>query len=131
MRVIKRPEGSEAAKAGRILYVEDDDLNWTVMRELFADQYNISRARTDEEFFAAVSNYDYDVVLMDIELSGSHANGIELVRQARDKNTKLTKLRDVPIVFVTAYSALYSRQQLLEYGADDVTFKPVNPTGLK
>ena len=76
--------------------------------------------------------YKFDIILMDIELAGSKYNGIEITERVKRRTSALDavgayeKNRETPIVFVTAYGARYSREDLLHVGASDVVEKPVD-----
>jgi CheY-like chemotaxis protein len=71
---------------------------------------------------------------MDIQLSDSELNGIEIVRFLRGDTTMKPPegaagfvLRPLPpIIFVTAYAARYTKEELVRIGADDVVTKPLD-----
>ena len=113
----------------RVLYVEDEDDNWFVTEKHLRRHCRIDRARNDVEALKLLRNERYDFVLMDIQLSGSTLNGIDLTRRVRSSASppdgKGTR-SDVPVIFVTAYSAKYSREDLVAAGGDDLVTKPVD-----
>lgn len=65
-----------------------------------------------------------DLVLLDVEMPG--LNGLEVCRQIKSSS----KTSMVPVVIVTAYSALDDRVAALQAGADDFLAKPVEQTEL-
>ncbi len=119
----------------KILYVEDSDSNWQVTRLNLADKFDLRRAKDAEEAFYEIEQNDFELVLMDIELAGSEFNGIEITKILRGlkkvpSGSKYEKMcgsyLDLPIVFVTAYSSRYSKEELMEAGGDNAVFKPVD-----
>lgn len=120
----------------RILYVEDEDANWEVTQLSLRGKYDLVRARSAQEAFQLLATTSFDLVLLDIQLKGSGLNGIEICevltgRRSQDVPDFARGVRfDGPIVFVTAYAALHSREELKASGARDLISKPVDFTHL-
>ena len=130
------PQG-ERAMLPTVLYVEDEDVNWEVTEKSVRDRYHLIRARNAGEALQELGKRNFDLILMDIQLSGSDLNGIELTTALRGKpgskrsaGGMSVPLVSTPIVFVTAYTARYSREELLAAGGDDLVTKPISVTGL-
>ena len=125
-------------KKQRILYIEDEDSNWDVTKLSLRGRYYLTRASTSEEAFRLLSAEKFDLILMDIQLSGSSLNGIEitqilrgLMNQAKIPNfAQAADCQGARIIFVTAYSARYNKDELLRAGGDDLITKPVDFTRL-
>jgi putative two-component system response regulator len=81
-------------------------------------------AYTGAEALAAMQRTPADLVLLDVEMPGM--SGLEVCRAL--KGTQATSM--VPVVIVTAYSAVGDRVAALEAGADDFLAKPVEQTEL-
>lgn len=125
-----------ADSVSRILYVEDEDANWEVTQLSLRGKFRLQRARNAREAFTLIATETFDLILMDIQLGGSELNGIEICQcltgQVVDSQPEYA--RDIratcPIVFVTAYSALYTRDELLASGGKELVVKPVDFTHL-
>jgi CheY-like chemotaxis protein len=120
-----------------VLYVEDNDDNWHVTELRLGRSYDLVRAKTDREACKILAEpRDLYAILMDVELSGSRLNGIQLTQLIRGtlpdsalpEYARKVPLLEVPVLFVTAYGNAYPRSDLLACGADDVLGKPVNFT---
>ena len=120
-----------------LLYVEDNDDNWHVTELRLGRSYDLVRAKTDREACKILAEpRDLYAILMDVELSGSRLNGIQLTQLIRGTlpeaglpdYARKVPLLEVPVLFVTAYGNAYPRSDLLACGADDVLGKPVNFT---
>ena len=127
--LVKGPGGPDLAK---ILYVEDEDANWQVTELHLRGKYRLKRAKNSTEALALFSRERFDLVLLDIQLSGSELDGIGICKAIRRRAPAgmESSRRDPPIVFVTAYAARYDKQELLDAGGDDVVTKPVDYTRL-
>lgn len=139
MRKLNPPEQDSAPNAtgGKILYVEDNEENRRVCEFRLRRQYQVILAADDREACARVQEHGRSLVaiLMDIELQGSALNGIELAQLFRGRLSggvalpgyaALVRPIQVPLLFVTAYGARYSREDLTQQGADGLISKPVN-----
>ncbi|MBN1612215.1 MAG: response regulator [Polyangiaceae bacterium] len=132
----QRRRAKLADSVSKILYVEDEDANWEVTELSLRGKFGLTRARDSREAFERVAVEPFDLILMDIQLSGSDLNGIETCKALSGRQTD--RLPDYaqgvhtacPIVMVTAYSSLYTREELLAAGARDLVVKPVDFTHL-
>ena len=120
-----------------ILYVEDEDMNWEVTHLSLRDKFSLTRAASAEEAFALLGQQKFDLILMDIQLSGSSLNGIEITQilkgmaaQATPSFARGADCQGARIIFVTAYSARYTKDELMQAGGDDLITKPVDFTRL-
>jgi len=121
----------------QILYVEDENTNWEIASLSLSDRYRVTRAKNSQEAFQLINDNKFEVILMDIQLMGSDLNGIEITQVLKGITnnpelayTRGVKLEATPIIFVTAYSARYTKQDLVQAGGDDLITKPVDSTRL-
>ncbi|KQN82371.1 response regulator [Sphingomonas sp. Leaf67] len=105
----------------RILFVEDDAMNRRVVRDMLdvagatmveADLAEAGLRRIDEE--------EFDLVLLDLRMPGM--DGFEVIRRVRAREDAKQTL---PIIIVTADTAIDLTERCLAAGADEVLFKPV------
>ena len=134
------PKSGHATQSGQpkmfVLYVEDEDLNWEIASPSLSEKYNLQRARDAREAINLIKRVKFDCILMDIQLVNSDLDGIQLTQVLRGKyagNTPEfcrdlpTWVSNVPIIFVTAYTARYSREDLVTgSGGSELMGKPVN-----
>jgi len=103
----------------RILIVEDDDEMRHVMTRYLQQQgYLAFGVSTEIEITRQMSEGRIDLILLDINLGDE--NGLEICANLRAQ-------QNVPIIFVSAYSADHERMAGYEVGADDYIAKPFNP----
>ena len=101
----------------RILLVEDDTLLAdSICEGLEKGGFTVDHLKNAEPALSALELTHYDLAIVDIGLPGM--NGLELVRQLRQKNIQ------VAVIILTAHDALGDRISGLDLGADDYMVKP-------
>jgi CheY-like chemotaxis protein len=135
MKKIEQSQRPESVPPRRlVLYVEDNDDNWSVAEMRLASVYRLLRAANDREACTLLTKHAAElyIVLMDIELQGSRLDGIALTKLLRGKlpaeqlpdYARGVRPSKVPVVFVTAYHAAFGAA-LTEAGGNLVVPKPV------
>lgn len=102
----------------KILAVDDNPDNTTIVVELFGENYDLRTAATGEEALDIALDFQPDVILLDIMLPDM--NGYEVCRRLRENPS----LSDTKIIMVTAKGALEDRIKGYEVGANDFITKP-------
>ena len=109
----------------RILVAEDNEINQLIMQELIAPSGAIvTLANNGQEAVDAVTNLDFDLVLMDMQMP--LMDGITATRCIRE----LEKARDLPIIAVTANAMKEDKDKGFACGMNDYITKPVDPMQL-
>jgi DNA-binding response OmpR family regulator len=101
----------------KILFVEDDrKISAFVKKGLKEHGFLVETCFNGDEGYALATEQAFDVILLDIMLPGR--DGLSILRGLREaKNT-------VPVILLTARSALSERVEGLNLGADDYLSKP-------
>lgn len=101
----------------RVLIVDDhDELLDLVTRALTRDGHNVLSARTERDARRVLADNSVDLILLDLGLPDG--SGQELCRALRRSGNS------APILVLTAQSAVSSRVECLDAGADDYLSKP-------
>ena len=107
--------------AMNVLFIEDDRMNRRVVRDMLdVAGASMVEAESAEEGLALLEAQTFDMLLVDLRMPGM--DGITAIRIIRARDDAKAK---VPIIVVTADTAIDLRQQCLAAGADEVIFKPV------
>ena len=111
--------------AKTILYVEDNDMNRKIVRDLLKrTKYNLVEAHDGEAGVAKALEIRPDLILMDIQLP--KISGLEATRRLRaDAATAAT-----PIVAITSFALSGDDQKAKEAGATAYLAKPYSPLDL-
>ena len=108
-----------------ILYVEDNEFNRKIVRQLLAKtSYNLLEAMDGEAGVAAALAAPPDLILMDIQLP--KMSGLEATRQLRGD----ARTAGVPIIVVTSFALSGDDQKAKAAGATAYLAKPYSPREL-
>jgi two-component system cell cycle response regulator DivK len=108
-----------------ILYVEDNEFNRKIVRQLLAKtSYNLVEAMDGEAGVAAALAAPPDLILMDIQLP--KMSGLDATRQLRSD----ARTAAVPIIVVTSFALSGDDQKAKAAGATAYLAKPYSPREL-
>jgi two-component system, cell cycle response regulator DivK len=108
-----------------ILYVEDNEFNRKIVRQLLArTTYRLREAVDGEEGVASALAAPPDLVLMDIQLP--KMSGLDATRQLRND----PRTAAVPIIVVTSFALSGDEQKATAAGATAYLAKPYSPRAL-
>jgi two-component system cell cycle response regulator DivK len=108
-----------------ILYVEDNEFNRKIVRQLLAKTtYRLREANDGEAGVAAALDAPPDLILMDIQLP--KMSGLDATRQLRGD----PRTAKVPIIVVTSFALSGDDQKATAAGATAYLAKPYSPREL-
>jgi two-component system cell cycle response regulator DivK len=111
--------------AKTVLYVEDNEFNRKIVRQLLAKTtYHLREAMDGEEGVASALATPPDLILMDIQLP--KISGLEATRQLRND----PRTAGVPIIVVTSFALSGDEQKATAAGATAYLAKPYSPRAL-
>jgi CheY-like chemotaxis protein len=106
----------------RILFVEDNEINRRVIKEMLrAGGIEMSEAEDGIVGLQMIEANDYDLILKDLRMPGM--DGITAIRHLRARTDHKAAL---PVIVVTADEGLTIDSDCMAAGADDVLRKPVS-----
>ena len=101
----------------RLLLIEDDGKISSFVRKGLEEQgWDVECCADGDEGFLWATSRSWDVIVLDIMLPGR--DGLSILRNLREKKN------NVPVIVLTARSALNERIEGLNLGADDYLCKP-------
>ena len=106
-----------------ILYVEDNDANFTLVQRLLQStgNYHVTRAISSEEARDVLLEQNPQVILLDHELPGML--GIDFAKEIKSN----PRTKDIPLILITASVMKREREAALDAGVD----KFPNPIAFK
>jgi len=112
-------------KPKTILYVEDNEFNRKIVRQLLAQtNYRLREATDGEMGIAAAQQEPPDLILMDVQLP--KINRPEATRRLRSDPRTAT----IPIIVITSYALSGDAQKAKDAGATGYLAKPYSPRDL-
>jgi len=122
----KKPDPPDAAARGRILVVDDNEANRTLVRAAFSTiSVAVVEADRGEAAIELTGRQDFDLILMDVQMPGM--GGIAAMRAIRAANPNLA----CPIVAFTAEDEAGRVKALLAEGFSAVLSKPLSLADLR
>ena len=101
----------------RILIIEDDAALASFIRKgLEAEHHAVDASNDGEQGRAMALEFDYDLVVLDLNLPG--IDGLSILKSVRQRKSSL------PVIILTARNRVEDRVQCLDTGADDYLVKP-------
>jgi two-component system, sensor histidine kinase and response regulator len=115
----------QTLQGARVLLVEDNEINQQVAMEILAGAgIKVSLATNGQEAVKAVSENDFDAVLMDVQMPVM--DGYEATRVIRGDPRR----HDLPIIAMTAHAMAGDKAKSLAAGMNDHVTKPIDPDEL-
>lgn len=108
-----------ADDAPSILAVEDNPENQLLLEHLLEPSFRVVIVDGVDSALDAVSDTEFDVLLLDINLS-EEKTGIELLQMLRDRAVGCT----APAIALTAYAMPGDREEFIGAGFDSYVSKP-------
>ena len=119
---VTRPSRRASREQVRILVLDDDPTALRYTRDALVDAgYEVIATTDPEESVRLMEDKRPHLALLDLMLPGT--DGMEIMKE-------ITDVRDVPVVFVSAYGQDHLIARAFEMGADDYVVKPFSPTEL-
>lgn len=108
-----------------ILYVEDNEFNLKIVRQLLSrTSYRLIEAMDGETGVATAQNQLPDLILMDVQLP--KLSGLDATRRLRAD----AKTAAIPIVVVTSFALSGDSEKAMAAGASAYLAKPYSPREL-
>jgi two-component system, cell cycle response regulator DivK len=113
----------KTTKAGKVLVVEDNELNLKLFRDIL-QTYNFEVVGTKDGFEALelIRAHAPDVIIMDIQLRG--VSGFDIIQTIKSDES----IKHVPIIAVTAFAMKDDQEKILASGCEAYIAKPISIT---
>lgn len=120
------PEGGELSSVKSLMLLVEDNAELRLfLRSIFASEYRVVEAANGVEGFDKALNLVPDIIISDVMMP--EKDGLEMMKELRCEMTT----SHIPMILLTAKTAIESKLEGLEYGADDYITKPFSATYLK
>ncbi len=117
-----------ATDTASILVVDDNqDIRDLISHFLSADGFHLFTATDGESALNILKRNQIDLVLLDVMMPG--ISGLDLLREIRANSDK--KLRDIPVMMITAKTGTDDIDKALSLGADSYIVKPFRGNAIR
>ena len=111
--------------ARKILYIEDNEFNRKIVRQLVSHTpYQLVEAVDGESGVTVAQQELPDLILMDVQLP--KMSGLDATRALKGD----PRTRHIPIIVITSFALSGDREKAAEAGADSYLAKPYSPREL-
>jgi len=108
----------ESDTTSRILVIDDDEMNLLIAKKILAERYEVIPVTSGELAFKYLENHMVDLILLDIRMP--KMDGFIFLTLVKEN----PKLKDIPVICLTADNELESEVKGFELGAVDFITKP-------
>jgi two-component system, sensor histidine kinase and response regulator len=116
-----KPEGFELVRGGKLLLIEDNEINQQVAQELLEQEgFFVDIAENGLIGIEKALSATYDLILMDLQMPVM--GGYEATIGIREKQSK----EELPIIAMTADAMTGVQDKVLKAGMNDYITKPIN-----
>ncbi len=124
-RIIPIREGvMEEVAYKNVLVIDDEVLITNNIRKILSKKdYHVDQAITKNEAYEKIEGRAYDVVLLDLKISG--VKGLELLKAIYDKAP------DTPVIIITGYGSIETAVESARLGIVDYLQKPFTPDQIR
>ncbi len=106
---------------GKVLIVEDNDLNLKLFHDLLMIQkHEVAISRDGLNILDIATKEKPNLILMDIQLNG--VSGTDLIKELKNNNTT----KHIPIIAITAFAMKHDETKISKSGCDMYISKPVS-----
>lgn len=117
-----------ATNTASILVVDDNqDIRDLISHFLSADGFHLFTATDGESALNILKRNQIDLVLLDVMMPG--ISGLDLLREIRANSDK--KLRDIPVMMITAKTGTDDIDKALSLGANSYIVKPFRGNAIR
>ena len=112
----------------KVLVVDDNqDVRELIVHILNADGFHVYSAIDGENALAILNSNPVDLVLLDVMMPGM--SGLDVLKEIRGGSNK--KIREIPVMMITAKSSTEDIDQALSFGANSYVVKPFRGTTIR
>lgn len=105
----------------RILVVDDNAFNLSVVKKILEDEYEVVTFRAGKEVLSYLQDEEADLILLDYLMP--EMDGMEVLSRLRKSN----RTESIPVVILTASDNADLEASFLKAGAEDFVTKPISP----
>jgi len=121
--LIAQSLGGYPAEGKTVLIVDDEAIVRESLGDWLKNTYQVATAETGEEALELIEKQDFDILIVDVRLSGK--SGIQVLREVKAAKPYIES------IVITAYPSVELAVEAMKLGAVDYLIKPVAPDDLE
>jgi len=114
-------EAGQRTQTGRLLIVDDNEINRDILRRLLESQgHQVAAAADGEQALELLGRRSFDLVLLDVVMP--RMDGFEVLMRLKAD----TRLREIPVIMISALNEINYVVSCIKLGAEDYLNRPYN-----
>lgn len=114
---------NRSGKKRSVLVVDDETIMRESIKDWLQDGYHVTTAETGEEAIELIKNHDFEVLIIDVRLTGK--SGIQVLQEVKEIKPRIKS------IIMTAYPSVGLAVAAMKAGAADYIVKPFSPNQLE
>lgn len=115
----------EISSLKRVLYVEDEEISFSVVKHFLKNKVLLDWARSGQDGVVMAKGNKYNAILMDINLAKG-IDGMQTTKLIRE----LPQYQNIPIIAITAFAMRGDKEEFLGAGCSHYISKPFSKAAL-
>jgi len=107
----------------KILIVDDEKMNRSLLKHIFEEQYEVLEAANGEEAIAIMDNNIEQLQVVFLDLMMPVMDGFGVLEHMKEK----LYIQHLPVILITGEATAESDEKVYDYGASDIIYKPFAP----
>ena len=104
-----------------ILIVEDEPIGALLLNKMLSKHFKCHAADSSDKCMELCNKYDFDFVMLDINLGSDSIDGMELLRELKN----MPHCKNTAFIAITAYAMPGDKEKYLKMGFDYYFSKPI------
>jgi class 3 adenylate cyclase len=119
-------QAGQRNQTGRLLIVDDNDINRDILRRLLESQgHQVADVPDGEQALELLGRRSFDLVLLDVVMP--HMDGFEVLMRLKADS----RLREIPVIMISALNEINYVVSCIKLGAEDYLNRPYNAVFLQ
>ena len=123
IRLMNQDIENRPGRKRSVLIVDDEKIIRNSLKDWLQDGYDVTMAETGEEAIKVIKNHDFDVIVLDVRLTGK--SGLQVLKEIKEIKPQIKS------IIITAYPSVELAIEAMKAGATDYIVKPFSPDQLE
>lgn len=111
-------------KRGKLLIVDDEAVNRTLLESYLKDEYEIIQAVNGQDAINKIQQYGLELTMILLDIIMPEVDGFEVLKFLNDYGY----ITEIPVILITSDNTTGREEHAFDMGVSDFISKPFNPS---